>query len=568
MAAFLQRLQENRKKKRASKKPQTRAGQAAVVSAAQSAVQPMDIAPNDPLIAYFLSSPVAVEVDRLQLASPTLKALKEAGVKLTIPLVSQGELVGLINLGGRMSEQDYSSYDKGLLNSLATQAAPALRVAQMVLEQQAQARERERIEQELRIARIIQQTLLPKELPDLPGWQLSTFYQPARAVGGDFYDFIPFEDGRLGLVVGDVTDKGVPAALVMATTRSILRSSAQENQSPGVVLERANDLLFPDIPPRMFVTCFYAILDPRSGTLQYANAGHDLPYRWRDGEVAELRATGMPLGLMPGMQYEEKEAILEPGESILLYSDGLVEAHNPARDMFGFPRLITLLGTHESQETTIDYLRHELSAFVGEDWEQEDDITLVTLERAPAPLADQPTLNLLEMLPTALLGGESDQQLESDQAGWQVVQSYLVPSAPGNERLAMSYVAEAVKPFHLPERRLDQLGTAVAEATMNAMEHGNHYNPELPVTLQVRSSDQAIAVRISDKGGTSQLPTPEEYEAPNIEAKLAELQSPRGWGLFLIQNMVDEMHVLSNEENHTIELILRLEGDNHAHQNA
>ena len=241
MAAFLQRLQENRKKKRASKKPQTRAGQAAVVSAAQSAVQPMDIAPNDPLIAYFLSSPVAVEVDRLQLASPTLKALKEAGVKLTIPLVSQGELVGLINLGGRMSEQDYSSYDKGLLNSLATQAAPALRVAQMVLEQQAQARERERIEQELRIARIIQQTLLPKELPDQPGWQLSTFYQPARAVGGDFYDFIPFEDGRLGLVVGDVTDKGVPAALVMATTRSILRSSAQENQSPGVVLERATN---------------------------------------------------------------------------------------------------------------------------------------------------------------------------------------------------------------------------------------------------------------------------------------------------------------------------------------
>jgi anti-sigma regulatory factor (Ser/Thr protein kinase) len=103
---------------------------------------------------------------------------------------------------------------------------------------------------------------------------------------------------------------------------------------------------------------------------------------------------------------------------------------------------------------------------------------------------------------------------------------------------------------------------------MNAMEHGNHYNPELPVTLQVRSSDQAIAVRISDKGGTSQLPAPEEYEAPNIEAKLAELQSPRGWGLFLIQNMVDEMHVLSDEENHTIELILRLEGDNHAHQNA
>lgn len=568
MAPFLQRIQQKRRAKRASAKKQARSRQSAGLPVPQSVSQPIDIAPNDPLIAYFLSAPTAVEIDKLQLDSPTLKALKAAGVKLTIPLVSQGELVGLLNLGGRLSEQDYSGYDKGLLNSLATQAAPALRVAQMVLEQQAQARERERLEQELKIARLIQQTLLPKELPDLPGWQLTTFYQPARAVGGDFYDFIPYEDGRLGLVVGDVTDKGVPAALVMATTRSILRSSAQSELSPGEVLERANDLLFPDIPPRMFVTCFYAILDPRNGCLRYANAGHDLPYRWHAGEVAELRATGMPLGLMPGMHYEEKETTLAHGESVLLYSDGLVEAHNPAHDMFGFPRLVTLLGAYEGGgKTAIDYLRHELATFTGAGWEQEDDITLVTLERTPVQLADEPTLNLLEMLPTILLeaGSPGSQTLTSAGDGWRVLQTYLIPSEAGNERLAMIYVRDAIKAFHLSERRLDQLGTAVAEATMNAMEHGNNYHPEIPVTLQICSSDRAIAVRISDEGGT---PAPEEYEAPDIEAKLAELQSPRGWGLFLIQNMVDEMHVLSDKETHTVELILHLEGDSRVSENA
>ena len=203
----------------------------------------VDIAPNDPIMPYFLNAHGAVEVDKLTMDSPTLRSLKEAGVKIAIPLVSQGELVGLLNLGSRRSEQEYSADDRGLLNTLASQAAPAVRVAQMVYEQQAAALERERVENELRVARLIQQTLLPQELPALPGWQLTAYYQSAREVGGDFYDFLYFEDGRLGLVIGDVTDKGVPAALVMATTRSILREAAQRLIAPSEVLERVNDTL-------------------------------------------------------------------------------------------------------------------------------------------------------------------------------------------------------------------------------------------------------------------------------------------------------------------------------------
>ena len=199
-----------------------------LVPAENRQVMPVtDISPDDPLTMYLLGAHGAVEVDKLTLASPALSSMRAAGVKLAIPLISQGELVGLLCLGTRLSQQDYSTDDRKLLNDLATQAAPAVRVAQLVQEQQAQARDRERIEQELRIARLIQQTLLPKELPEMPGWEIAAYYQPARAVGGDFYDFIYYDDGRLGLVVGDVTDKGVPAALVMATTRSILRSSAQ-----------------------------------------------------------------------------------------------------------------------------------------------------------------------------------------------------------------------------------------------------------------------------------------------------------------------------------------------------
>jgi serine phosphatase RsbU (regulator of sigma subunit) len=356
-----------------------------VADVPQQAAPELDIAPNDPILAYLASASGVVEVEKLDLDSPALEKMREAGVKLLVPLVSQGELIGLLNLGPRLSQQEYSADDRKLLSDLATQTAPAVRVAQLVRQQQQEAKERERIEQELRVASLIQQTLLPKTLPELPGYDVAAYYQPAREVGGDFYDFLDLEDGRFGLVVGDVTDKGVPAALVMATTRTMLRAAAQRLLSPGEVLQRVNDVLVQDIPPNMFVTCLYAILDTESGRLVYANAGHDLPYRRRAGRsdgAEELRARGMPLGLMPGMGYEEKEIVLEKGESVLFYSDGLVEAHDPRRDMFGFPRLQGLVGAQRSGGSSlISFLLSELRRFTGEGWEQEDDITLVTLDR-------------------------------------------------------------------------------------------------------------------------------------------------------------------------------------------
>src|SRR5215207_7273893 len=244
-------------------------------------------------------------------------------------------------------------------------------------------RERERIEQELLVARRIQQASLPKEVPQLEGWQICPYYQPAREVGGDFYDFFDLEGGRLGVVVGDATGKGMPAALVAEATSNMLRAVAQALgfSSPGEVLSRVNETLLARIPPNMFVTCFYAILDAKSGNLTYANAGHDLPYlRRRNGDVEELRARGMPLGLMSGMGYEEKEIVLDAGEAALFYSDGLVEAHDSQRhEMFGFPRLRALIAEHGKERSLGEFLLEELYSFVGEGWEQEDDITLLTL---------------------------------------------------------------------------------------------------------------------------------------------------------------------------------------------
>src|SRR5215207_344371 len=170
----------------------------------------------------------------------------------------------------------------------------------------------------------------------------------------------------------------------MSTTLGMLQLAARalDFPSPGEVLKQVNETLLARIPLNMFVTCFYAILEPESGRLSYANAGHDLPYLWHSGECEELRARGMPLGLMPGMRYEEKEIVLDAGQSVLFYSDGLVEAHDPQGEMFGFPRLQALISEYAQEVSLGEFLLEQLYSFVGEGWEQEDDITLLTLRRS------------------------------------------------------------------------------------------------------------------------------------------------------------------------------------------
>jgi serine phosphatase RsbU (regulator of sigma subunit)/anti-sigma regulatory factor (Ser/Thr protein kinase) len=509
------------------------------VAADVTAGPEIEIAPTDPLFAVLQGSVGPVDVDRLELDSPALSELRTAGIKLVVPLVTSGELIGALYLGPRRSDQEYSSDDRRLLATLAAQAAPAIRVAQLVQEQAVEIQARERIEQEMRLATLIQQQFLPRRLPDLPDWQVAAYYGPARAVGGDFYDFIALPDGRIGVVVGDVTDKGVPAALVMARTHSILRGEAPRLVSPSKVLERANELLVDEMPERMFVTCLYAVIDPKAGHIVFANAGHNLPYvRTADG-VIELRATGMPLGLLPGMPYEEVEATIAPGQDLLLYSDGLVEAHDTQGAMYGFPRLREVMRGADSGSELLDRLLEDLRDFTGHAWEQEDDITLVTLRRS---------------------GGTAEEAVASDEparSSERRLLAFSLPGAAGNERVAMDRVAAAVAEVGLEPARLERLKTAVSETAMNAIEYGSGSSPDVPVEIEVTVTDRDLVVRVTDRALAGAIPTTEE---PDIDAKLAGLQKPRGWGLFLIQNMVDEVEVTPGDGSQTVTLTMHLGG--------
>ena len=494
---------------------------------------PVEIAPDDPLLSWLQAHPEPALVSSLRMDSPAVRALREAGVALVVPLVAQGELIGLLNLGPRLSEQEYSGDDRKLLENLAGQAAPALRVAQLVREQETEVRRRERYEQELRVAQLIQQNFLPRQLPELPGWRIGAYYQPAREVGGDFYDFIPLPDDRIGVVVGDVTDKGVPAALVMASARSVLRSSAQRMDQPGQVLEWVNDRLCVDMPPRMFVTCLYGVLDPATGRFRFANAGHNLPCVQTDDGAVHARATGMPLGLMAGSRYDESEVVVAPGRGLLLYSDALPEAHDSGGDMYGFSRVLDTFAALPPGPGAIDAVMADLREFTGPQWEQEDDITLVTLEReAPVSVVGEPSA-------TSLL-------------------SFTVPSQAGTEREVAARVVAAALDAGLPEHRREQLATAVGEATMNAIEHGNAGRPELPVEIDVAVEGRHLVVRVTDQGGGGRVPT--DLPVPDIDAKLRGEQSPRGWGLFLIRSMVDDLDVVEDGSRHTLALGMRLDG--------
>ncbi|MEI3867274.1 SpoIIE family protein phosphatase [Microbacterium sp. CCNWLW134] len=483
----------------------------------------IEIDPDDPLLVYLESASGPVEIGALPTASPAVTRLLAQDVELVVPLVTSGELVGILALGPRLSERTYSRNDRRLLDSLARYAAPALRLGQLMRTQEKQARERERIEQELHVAQLIQQQFLPAELPELGGWHLSAFYRPARTVGGDFYDLIELADGRIMLVTGDVTDKGVPAALVMASTHALLRSTAGVTTSPGEVLRRVNELLIPQIPAHMFVTCLVLVIDLETGRTQFANAGHNLPFVRRARGVAQLHARGMPLGLMPGSVYEEHETVIDPGEIVLLYSDGITEQHSADGEMFGFGRTGDLVSRADAGQGLIDDAVQTLARFSA-GVEQEDDITLVALVRGRR-------------------GGASE------------TVRFAVPSAPGNERGAMDRVTEIVS-SRLVGARLDALRTAVSETVMNAIEHGNRGDAGLEVTVTVRCSPEMVTVDVEDFGRGRRA----EAETPDLDLKLAGLQTPRGWGLFLVRELVDRVEEHSDADRHVVRLVMHTEG--------
>jgi serine phosphatase RsbU (regulator of sigma subunit) len=300
---------------------------------------------------------------------------------LAVPLSVRGDVLGVMVL----EQADAPHRSRGrrleLITGVAHQAALAVQNDRV----QQEMAERERLERELQLAHDIQRTFMPSRSPELRGWELAFTWHAARQVAGDFYDFFELPDRRLGLAIADVADKGMPAALFMALTRTLIRAAALEETSPAAVLARVNDLLVPDAQHGMFVTAVYAVLALETGQLAYANAGHNLPLLLRSGpeELERLNKGGMALGVLEGVRADGHEVSLRPGDCMIFYTDGITEAFSPAGDFYGEERLRATIRSADagSAQAMLEAIGDSVTAFAG-DTALSDDRTLMVLRRS------------------------------------------------------------------------------------------------------------------------------------------------------------------------------------------
>lgn len=311
---------------------------------------------------------------------------------LAISLYAQNEWVGLMIL--HTSQKDaFLPAEVALLETFASQAALAIQRAGLVEQlgdkitrleaAQVELAHKERLEREMELARQVQQSLLPRTFPDLPGFRFAARCEPARQVGGDFFDVMPLEDGHFGVAIADVTDKGMPAALYMAITRSLLRAEAHREPSPGSVLANVNRLLMELGERNMFVTLFFGVIDPRTRLFTYVRAGHERPYLLRNGDLQPFDGDGVALGLLAGDEFHvtEQQITLSQGDKLVLYTDGLSDVLNSEDELFDRSRLEPLLRSNSNRapETLCESVFAALDQYRG-DTEQYDDMTLLVVE--------------------------------------------------------------------------------------------------------------------------------------------------------------------------------------------
>ncbi len=299
---------------------------------------------------------------------------------MAVPLSARGDALGVMMLleaeTGGSQERRFQ-----IIDGIANQVALAVQNERLEDERV----RREWMDRELELAREIQQTFIPARLPRLGGWELAARWRAARLVSGDFYDVYRLSRGRLGIFVADVADKGMPAALLMVLARTMMRATVTAELSPAAVLNRVNALLVPDTHHGMFVTGLYAIVSLRSGKVIYANAGHQLPLLWRSltGQVESLHKGGMALGVLEEMQFDEHTLSMEPGDCLVLYTDGITEAISRDGEMFGLDRLRGVIQTAagSAAEVLLQAIDQSAMAF-AEGTAQADDLTLVVVRRS------------------------------------------------------------------------------------------------------------------------------------------------------------------------------------------
>ncbi len=326
--------------------------------------------------------------DLVQIANPKLSALVEPNLAtlfeleaiVLFPLIARGEMVGALGVDQGAYEHHFNSEETRVLYGIANQAAVAIERARL----DEQAERNKRLEYDLELARQIQTSFLPSRPPHLPGYDIAAAWHAARLVGGDFYDMIPLQHERLGLVIADVSDKGLAAALFMALTRTIIRTMAIGKPSPREAMERANDVIIADAQSDMFVTAFYGVLDTMDGSVTYVNAGHNPPlvYQHATRAVSPLKEHGIALGIMPNAQEPQAHIDLACGDVLVLYTDGVTDALNRDEEEFGASRLAETV--QEYAEKTAQELTDEILRAVQEFSQgapQFDDLTLMVVKR-------------------------------------------------------------------------------------------------------------------------------------------------------------------------------------------
>jgi sigma-B regulation protein RsbU (phosphoserine phosphatase) len=304
---------------------------------------------------------------------------------LCAPLRVQDKIIGVIYVDNRLQAGIFTHEDLDLLSAIASSAAIAIENARLYQV----AVEKGRMDRELEMARRVQSSLLPNETPHLPGWEFAACWQPAREVAGDYYDFAPCADAKTGLVIADVTDKGMPAALFMALTRSAIRANVCGAASPADGIASANRLVCAESTRGLFVTLFFGLLDPASGDVTYVNAGHNPPlfYRAVEDDLVKLKATGMPLGIDTAAIFGQRTIRMQPGDFMVLYTDGITEAFDEHGSEFGDERLQRVV--YDLRNAPVEEIQTSLLRTVNDFIENaapSDDITVMVVKRLKSNL--------------------------------------------------------------------------------------------------------------------------------------------------------------------------------------
>ena len=300
---------------------------------------------------------------------------------LCVPMMVKSTLMGVLTVYNKREESEFTEGDQRLLAIIAGQSAQVVENARLYEEEHAL----QRMKEEVRLAATIQMDLLPKSSPVIPGYDIAGKSIPAQVVGGDYFDFIPVDDKRLAVCLGDVSGKGLPASLLMANLQATLRGQTLLANSAKLCVQRSNRLLYQSTSPEKFVTLFYSIFDTANHSICFSNAGHDNPFLFGEaGDPARLKTGGVVLSIMEDYPYEEETLPIGPGTVIVMYSDGVTEAVNVRQEQFGEDRIRQVIEEHR-QATSAELIEHVVSAVRAHaaGAPQMDDITLVVARRLP-----------------------------------------------------------------------------------------------------------------------------------------------------------------------------------------